>query len=57
MYDILSDFTYWLSFIVLSFSDDTAITQKSLFLDTYLWDISLKLSLFSSIKHIIFTAI
>ena len=57
MYDILSDFTYWLSFIVLSFSDDTAITQKSLFLDTYLWDISLKSSLFSSIKHIIFTAI
>ena len=45
MYGILSDFIYWLKYRfnsnILSFSDDIKIPQKSLFLHTFSWDLSL----------------
>ena len=47
MYGILSDFIYWLNSNILSFSDGITIPQKSLFLHTFSWD----LSLFSVLKE------
>ena len=41
MYGILSDFIYCLNSSILSSSDDMAIPQKSLFLHTFSWDLSL----------------
>ena len=45
----LSDFMYWLNSNI-SFSDDIAILQKSLFLHTFQWD----LNLFSVLKEDVF---
>ena len=47
MYDILSNFIYWLNSNILPFSDGTTIPQKSLFFDTFSWD----LNLFSILKE------
>ena len=47
MYGILSDFIYWLNSDILSTSDKILTPQKSLFLHTFLWD----LSLFSVLKE------
>ena len=47
MYVILSDFIYWLSSNISSFSKRIAIPRKSLFLHTFSWD----LSLFSVLKE------
>ena len=41
MYDILSDFTYWLNSNIVSFSDGITIVQKPLFLHPFSWDLSL----------------
>ena len=41
MYGILFDFIYWLNYNILSFSDGIAISEKSLFLRTFSWDLSL----------------
>ena len=47
MYGILSNFIYWLNSNILSFSDGITMPQKSLFLFTFSWD----LSLFSVLKE------
>ena len=41
MYDILSDFTYWLNSNIVSLSDGITILQKPIFLHTFSWDLSL----------------
>ena len=41
MYEILSDFIYWLISNILFFSDGITVPQKSLFLHTFSWDLSL----------------
>ena len=41
MHAILCDFIYWLNSNILSFSDGITIPQKSLFLHTFSWDLSL----------------
>ena len=41
MYDVLSDFMYYLNYSVLSFSDDTTIAQNFFFLNTFSWDLRL----------------
>ena len=40
MYGILSDFIYWLNCNILCFGDSNTIPQKSLFSQTFLWDLS-----------------
>ena len=45
MHAILCDFIYWLNSNILSFSDGIGIPQKSLFLPTFSWDLSLFLVL------------
>ena len=47
MYGILSDFIFLLSSNISFFSDDITNPQKSLFLHTFTWD----LSLFSVLKE------
>ena len=39
MYDISSDFIYWLNSNIFYFSDGITITQKYLFLHTSSWDL------------------
>ena len=41
MYDILSNFIYWLNSNILSFPGGITVLKKSLFLHTFSWDLNL----------------